>query len=66
MKAEQIVEKLEGYEQEAYEGGFGLDWLQDVGENLKFYMLDCKNNNKNPTLEGLITWIDELAKKNLA
>ncbi|MDG5787795.1 hypothetical protein QA612_09810 [Evansella sp. AB-P1] len=63
MKAKDVAEKLEGYEQKAYEGGYGSDWLSDIGENMKFYMIDCDKNNVNPTIEGLILWIDKMHEK---
>ncbi|MEM5028942.1 hypothetical protein WKH33_07980 [Priestia sp. WB3] len=60
MTAKKMADMLEGYEQEAYEEGFGLDWLADVGENLKNYMINCHLEKREPTFEGLMRWINDV------
>ncbi|MFS0557415.1 hypothetical protein [Brevibacillus sp. 179-C9.3 HS] len=32
MSAKKLLEKLESYEQSAYDGGIGVDWLANIGE----------------------------------
>lgn len=61
-----MSELLEGYEQKAYAEGFGQDWLTDVGENFKIYMIDCQNNGVQPSFEGLMKWITDLHVKAMA
>ncbi len=66
MNAKQIAEILEGYEQKAYAEGFGQDWLTDVGENLKLYMINCHQKGIKPSFDSLLKWIDELYIKAMA
>lgn len=63
MKAEKLLEKLEAYEQIAYDGGFGEDWLVEIGEGFKFYVRDCIEQGKSVTMVGFIKKIDEMAKE---
>ena len=46
-------EQLERYEQVAYEGGYGADWLADVGEGVKFYAMMCERRGSGLHLLGL-------------
>ncbi len=52
------VEKLEKWEQEAYDGGCGADWLGEVGEGVKFYALECEVKGKRPTFAGLMKHLE--------
>lgn len=51
------------WENEAYAGGYGADWLEDVGEAVKNYALNCANRGKTPTFKGLIQHIQEIKMK---
>lgn len=62
MEAARMLEKLESYEQKAYEGAYGADWLEQVGENVKFYVKHCVESNLEPSITGLIEWIGNLAE----
>jgi len=55
-----LLDKLEKYEKEAYEGSYGSDWLEQIGEGFKFYIQDCADNNKKATIKGFEKYIDEL------
>lgn len=48
---------LEAWEQEAYTGGYGADWLEEVGESIRVYAMDCENRGKRPTFSGLIQYL---------
>lgn len=61
MKAEQLLEKLEAYEQSAYDEGFGMDWTSDIGEGFKFYVKDCIAQGKTITIAGFVRRINEMA-----
>ncbi|QKS70232.1 hypothetical protein FLK61_26080 [Paenalkalicoccus suaedae] len=63
MKAKDIAEKLERYEQKAYEGGYGIDWLEGIGINLKYYMIECDKKEVEPTMRDFLSRIDEMHKK---
>lgn len=54
-------EQLERYEQVAYEGGYGADWLTDVGKGVKFYAMMCEERGKRPTFAGLMKYLDKKA-----
>lgn len=58
-KGPSYVEQLEAWEQEAYAGGYGEDWLTDVGEGVKFYAMKCEAEGKRPTFKGLLEYLDE-------
>ena len=49
---------LESYEQYAYSGGFGEDWLVDVGEGFKFFVQFCDNAGITPTIPRFMRWIE--------
>ena len=49
---------LEAYEQYAYSGGFGLDWLADVGEGFKFFVAFCDASGIKPTIPRFMRWIE--------
>lgn len=51
---------LDAWEQEAYAGGFGSDWLEEVGESVRFYATNCENAGKRPTFAGLIQYLKAL------
>lgn len=61
--SEKLLEKLESYEQEAYNGGYGTDWLENVGEGFKFYIQECIDKNIRPTIKGFEKYIDGMARK---
>ena len=54
-------EQLERYEQAAYAGKFGADWLEEVGEGVKFYAMMCEAQGKRPTFAGLMKYLDDKA-----
>ena len=62
MDLNKLYKKLEAYENLGYEGGVGLDWLAEIGENFKFYVLECKENDVEPTFEGWVAYVDKLAR----
>jgi len=64
VQAEKLLEKLERYEQQAYDGGFGSDWLEEIGEGFRFYVADCIDNKRRMSISGFAAWIDEMAKNN--
>ncbi|MCY7675727.1 hypothetical protein [Bacillus safensis] len=66
ITAKKMANMLEDYEQKAYAGYFGVDWLTDVGENLKMYMINCHLEKRDPTFEGLMKWITDLHIKAMA
>ena len=51
---------LNSWEQDAYNGGYGADWLEEVGESVRVYSMDCENNGKRPTFAGLIRYLEIL------
>ena len=58
---------LEAYERYAYSGGFGNDWLSDVGEGFKFFIEFCDKNEIKPTVPRFMRWIESrIADKNHA
>ena len=57
------AERLEQLERLAYQGGFGADWLEDVGENVKFYAIACEQRGVRPTFKGLVDHIEALWRK---
>jgi hypothetical protein len=59
--SQKILDKLEEYEQLAYDDGYGEDWLIDVGEGFKFYVRDCIANHTRVSISGFIQYIDNLA-----
>lgn len=54
-------EQLERYEQAAYAGKFGADWLEIVGEGVKFYAMMREAQGKRPTFAGLMKYLDDEA-----
>lgn len=63
LKTEKLLRKLESYEQKAYDGGFGSDWLSEIGEGFKFYVEDCVDNKKRLSISGFVEWIENRASK---
>jgi len=63
MDLNKLYRKLEAYENSAYEGGVGCDWLSEIGEKYKFYVKECEENNIAPTFEGWVTYVDKLARR---
>ncbi len=57
-----LVGKLDRYEQKAYEGGCGNEYLSELGGEFKYYIINCRDKNKEPTFEGWIAWIDRFSK----
>lgn len=51
---------LESWEQKAYAGGYGADWLENVGESVRVYATECENEGKRPTFAGLIRHLKSL------
>lgn len=51
---------LQRYEDEAYEGKFGSDWLEEVGEAVKIYAMECASKRAIPTFKGLIEYIGRI------
>jgi len=62
MDLNKLYKKLEAYENLAYEGGNGLDWLAEIGEHFKFYVKECEENKTEPTFEGWVARVDKLAR----
>ena len=60
--SKRLLEKLEKYEQAAYDGGYGEDWLVDIGEGFKFYVRDCVDKNEKVTIKGFEKHIDKMHK----
>jgi len=58
--SKRLLDKLEKYEQEAYNAGCGADWLTDIGEGFKFYVEQCIQNNQATTIRGFEKYIDNL------
>ena len=52
--AQHYADLLEQWENESYEEECGCDWLEEVGESVKFYALECAAKGKTPTFKGLI------------
>jgi hypothetical protein len=63
--SKRLLEKLERYEQNAYNGHFGEDWLIDVGEGFKFYIEICITQNKRATIKGFESYLDKMYDKTL-
>ena len=53
-------EQLEAWEQAAYSGRYGSDWLEDVGAAVKFYAMECEAREKRPTFAGLMKYLSEI------
>jgi hypothetical protein len=62
--SKRLLEKLEKYEQDAYDGEFGDAWLADVGEGFKFYIQDCVTKGKRPTIKGFEKYLDKKHAEN--
>lgn len=65
MKSQKLLEKLEAYEQEAYDAAMGTDWLEAVGEGFKFYVQQCVNQGKRVTISGFENYLDDMAREKL-
>ena len=59
-KKQRASEILEAWEQQAYDGGYGADWLEQVGESVRIYAMDCENDGKRPTFAGLLRYLSLL------
>lgn len=59
-RAEKLLQKLERYEQAAYDGGYGSDWLESVGEGFKFYVQQCRDTGRPVTIAGWEKYLDAL------
>lgn len=55
--AQMYAERLESWEQDAYSGEYGEDWLVEVGESVKWYTEQCVEDNKTPTFAGLMRFL---------
>lgn len=62
MNLNKIIEKLNQYEDKAYKGECGADYLSELGEGFKSYLIGCLNSNVEPTIQGFVKWIDRFAK----
>ncbi|MBG9689471.1 hypothetical protein ABD91_00830 [Lysinibacillus sphaericus] len=62
MDIQKTIKKLEYYEQEAFNEGFGSDWLSDIGEDLRFYFIECHDKEITPSLQEFLYRIDKKAK----
>jgi hypothetical protein len=58
--SKQLLEKLERYEQEAYDGGYGSTYLEAIGEGFKFYIQQCVETKIRPTIKGFEKYIDKI------
>lgn len=58
MDVSKVIKRLENYEKKARQLGKEA-WLSDIGDNLYDYMVYCKNESKEPSLEDFIQWIDD-------
>lgn len=54
-----LLNKLEKYEKIAYDGGYGSDWLEIIGESFKFYISDCVEKDCKVTIRGFEKYLDE-------
>lgn len=61
--SQRLLEKLERYEQDAYDGAFGCDWLESVGEGFKIYVEKCVRENKRATIKGFEKYLDDMHKE---
>ena len=57
--AQYYADLLDRWEKEAYEVEYGCDWLEEVGEAVKFYVMECASKKKAPTFKGLIEHIQK-------
>nr|DAJ22081.1 MAG TPA: hypothetical protein [Myoviridae sp. ct5MF11] len=48
---------LESWEQDACRGKYGSDWLEEVGESVRLYAMECEKSGKRPTFSGLIEYL---------
>ncbi len=55
-----VVDTLNKYQQVAYDGGCGTDYLSELGEGIRYYFMECDNNNIEPTIENFLEWIDSI------
>lgn len=53
-------EQLEQWERESYDGSYGSDWLEEVGEGIKFYAMLCEAKSIRPTFAGLMKYLKSL------
>lgn len=60
MNKKKYSEQLEAWEQAAYSGKYGSDWLEDVGEAVKFYALECEAKGRRPTFAGLMKHLEKI------
>lgn len=51
--AQHYADLLEQWENESYEEECGCDWLEEVGESVKFYALECAAKGKYPPSKAL-------------
>ena len=61
--SKRLLDKLEIYEQIAYNGGYGDEWLETVGEGFKFYVRDCAASNIKVTIKGFEKYLDQKARE---
>ena len=59
----EAIEKLDYLEQVAYDGGCGSDYLSEIGEQIRFYLMNCENNIKEPDYEDFYNYIVNFANE---
>lgn len=52
-------DRLEEMEQSAYNEDWGSDWLEMIGENVKFYAKFCEEKGKRPTFSGFVKHLEK-------
>lgn len=61
--SKQLLSKLIRYEEEAYQGGYGSDWLESIGEGFRQYLEQCEERGERSTIKGFEQYIDLLHEK---
>lgn len=64
MNKEDLVIKLQQYEQAAYDDDFlgGSAWLERVGQGFTHYVQHCIEHKQRLSISGFVEWIDEIAE----
>lgn len=58
---QRLLDKLKIYEHRAYSGGFGADWLEEIGEGFRHYIEKCIATGEIASINGFITYLDGIA-----
>ena len=56
-QANRYATTLQNWEQEAYAGEYGEDWLVEVGESVRWYCEKCRDEGMVPTFSGLMGFL---------